>query len=73
VWRPDALLAPDVQALTSPSLLRKSPINKLVLPPFQIISQSILTLTKIIEKIIKIYNIKYVYYKNIINEESNDT
>jgi hypothetical protein len=36
-------------------------------------SQSILSLTKIIEKIIKIYNIKYAYYENIINKESNNT
>jgi len=35
-------------------------------------SQSILSLTKIIEKITKIYDIKYVYYQNIINEESNN-
>jgi hypothetical protein len=30
-------------------------------------------LTKIIERNAKIYDIKYVYYKNIINKESNDT
>jgi len=36
-------------------------------------SQSILSLTKIIEKIKKIYNIEYVYYESIINEESNNT
>ena len=34
---------------------------------------SIWSLTKIIEKITKIYDIKYVYYKSIDNEESNDT
>jgi hypothetical protein len=49
-----------------------------VLPPFQILShptfssQSISSLTKIIEKITKIYDIK-LYYKNIIIKESNDT
>ena len=31
------------------------------------------SLTKIIEKNIKIYDIKYVYYENIANKESNDT
>jgi hypothetical protein len=34
---------------------------------------SISSLTKIIEKIIKIYDIKSIYYKNIDNEEYNDT
>jgi len=32
-------------------------------------SQNISSLTKIIEKITKIYDIKYVYYENITNEE----
>jgi hypothetical protein len=36
-------------------------------------SQNTSSLIKIIERIKKIYDIKYVYYKNIINEESNDT
>jgi len=36
-------------------------------------SQSILSLTKIIEKITHNYNIKYVYYESIINEKYNDT
>jgi ABC-type xylose transport system substrate-binding protein len=36
-------------------------------------SQDILSLTKIIEKIIKTYDIKLVSYENIINEESKDT
>ena len=51
---------------------------KLLLLPFQMISHSnsfvesnISSLIKIIEKITKIYNIKYVYYENIINEEFN--
>ena len=35
--------------------------------------KSFQSLTKIIERNIKIYDIKYVYYKNIINKESNDT
>ena len=30
------------------------------------------SLTKIIERNIKIYNIKYVYYENITNKKSND-
>ena len=30
-------------------------------------------LTQIIEKNTKIYDIKYVYYENITNKESNDT
>jgi hypothetical protein len=36
-------------------------------------SQNILSFFKIIEKIIKTYDIKYVHYDNIINEESNGT
>jgi ABC-type xylose transport system substrate-binding protein len=36
-------------------------------------SQNILSLTKIIEKITKTYDIKLVSYENIINEESKDT
>jgi hypothetical protein len=35
--------------------------------------QNYRSLIKIIEKIIKIYNIKWVYSENKINEESNDT
>ena len=31
------------------------------------------SLTKIIERNIKIYDIKQVYYENIANKESNDT
>ena len=31
------------------------------------------SLTKIIERNTKIYDIKYVYYENITNKESNDT
>ena len=31
------------------------------------------SLTKIIERNIKIYNIKYVHYENIANKEFNDT
>jgi hypothetical protein len=30
-------------------------------------------LSRIIEKFTKIYDIKYIYYENIINEEFNDT
>jgi hypothetical protein len=49
-----------------------------ILPPSQIISHSknlgeLKHLTKIIEKITKIYDIKYIYYENITNEEPNDT
>jgi len=51
---------------------------KLLLLLFQMTSHSnsfvesnISSLIKIIEKITKIYNIKYVYYENIINEEFN--
>jgi hypothetical protein len=57
-----------------------STVAKLLLPPFQIINyfknlreSNILSLIKIIEKIIKNYNIKYIYYENIINEEYNNT
>jgi hypothetical protein len=32
-----------------------------------------LSLTKIIERITNIYDIKEIHYKNIINGESNDT
>jgi hypothetical protein len=46
---------------------------KLYVIPRILESQSILSLTKIIEEIIKIYDIKYIYYENIINEEPNDT
>jgi hypothetical protein len=34
--------------------------------------RNILSLTKIIERIQRFYDIKYVYYENIFNEESND-
>ena len=36
-------------------------------------SQSIFSLTKIIEKNTKIYNVKWVYYEIIIKKESNNT
>ena len=35
--------------------------------------KTILSLTKIIERNIKIYDIKLMYYKNITNKESNST
>ena len=35
--------------------------------------KAISSLTKIIERNIKIYDIKLMYYKNIINKESNGT
>ena len=35
--------------------------------------KAISSLTKIIERNIKIYDIKLMYYKNITNKESNDT
>jgi hypothetical protein len=51
-----------------------------ILSPFQIIShfnflesQSIPSLTKVIERITKIHDIKWIYYKNIINEKYNST
>ena len=49
----------------------------ILLPPFEIIRswrvKAISSLTKIIEKNIKIYDIKLMYYKNITNKESNGT
>lgn len=36
-------------------------------------SQSISCLAKIIERVTKLYVIKYVYYENMIHEESHDT
>jgi hypothetical protein len=53
-------------------VLTPSVPNYKVIPTF-LQSQSISSLTKIIERITKIYDTKYVYYENIINEESNDT
>jgi hypothetical protein len=54
--------------------------RNIVLPPFQIVSHfenlgesKPLKLIKIIEKIIKTYDIQLVYHENIINMESNDT
>jgi hypothetical protein len=62
-------------------ILNKNVINyKMLLPPSQIISYSKnlgelkhLKFNQNYRKSYKIYNIKIIYYKNIINEEPNDT
>jgi len=42
--------------------------SKLLVVPIFLECQNILNLTKNIKKITKIYGIKYIYYKNTIND-----